>query len=104
MAFYPQSKLNHQRAYQLFLQLNGKDIDAGVMPGWKIDDSESKDVRSFHDIEKAIEHLATVKTRASELNANLHDHWKVAPVLARQTGMSSTVTASWLLTGLIRPG
>jgi len=79
MAFYPQSKLNHQRAYQLFLQLNGKDIDAGVMPGWKIDDSESKDVRSFHDIEKAIEHLATVKTRASELNANLHDHWKVAP-------------------------
>ncbi len=79
LAFYPNTKLNHQRAYQLFLQICGDHLEAGLMPGWKIQEPEPKDVRSFDNIENALVHLEAVKSRAVELNQKLRNYWKFAP-------------------------
>ncbi len=79
LAFYPDTKLNHQRAYQLFLQILADHLEAGLMPGWKIQESEPKDVRSFDNIENALLHLEAVKSRAVELNEKLRNYWKFAP-------------------------
>ena len=79
LALYPNTKLNHQRAYQLFLRISGDQLEAGLIPGWKIEEPEPKDVKTFNDIENALLHLGAVKSRVVELNQKLRNYWKFAP-------------------------
>jgi MoxR-like ATPase len=79
LAFYPNTKLNHQRAYQLFLKISGDQFEAGLMPGWKIQEPEAQDVKRFDDIESALLHLRAVKNKVVELNQRLRNYWKFAP-------------------------
>lgn len=79
LAFYPNTKFNHQRAYQLFLRISGDQFEAGLMPGRKIEEPEAKDVKSFNDIENALLHLEAVKNKVVELNQKLKNYWKFAP-------------------------
>ncbi len=57
LALYPNAFPNHQRCYQIFVQINPNDFEAGIYPGGKLKNNSSKDIETFTTLREAIEKL-----------------------------------------------
>jgi len=61
IAGFPENKISHRKAYQLFLKISAEKIEAGILAGWDINDKASNTLEDFNTIEEVIEKLKASK-------------------------------------------
>lgn len=76
LALFPEKRVNHQRAYQLFLMIKGNHFQAGIVSGGKIEKYRKEE--TFQDLASAIDYLESLKQECLELNDKLFAVWKYA--------------------------
>ncbi len=79
IALFPNKRVSHKKAYQLFLRINNLTIDAGVFPGSDINDPSSNTVDEFNTVEEVLDKLQNSREMAQSKNDSLIDYWKFAP-------------------------
>jgi 5-methylcytosine-specific restriction protein B len=79
IAVFPENKVSHRKAYQLFLKINAEKIEAGIVTGWDINDKASNNLEDFNTIEEVIEKLKASKESVERKNNALINYWKFAP-------------------------
>ena len=79
IAGFPENKVSHRKAYQLFLKIGAEKIEAGIVAGDDINDKPSNTVEDFNTIEEVIEKLKASKELAERKNNALINYWKIAP-------------------------
>ena len=79
LALFPQKRVSHRKAYQLFLRINSLTMEAGIVPGWDINDPSANIVDEFNTLEEAINELLNSKEIVQTKNDSLIDYWKFAP-------------------------
>jgi len=79
IAGFPENKISHRKAYQLFLKIGAEKIEAGILAGWDINDKASNTLEDFNTIEEVIEKLKASKDSVERKNNALINYWKFAP-------------------------
>ena len=79
IAGFPENKISHRKAYQLFLKISAEKIEAGILAGWDINDKASNTLEDFNTIEEVIEKLKASKQTVEKKNNALINYWKFAP-------------------------
>ena len=79
IAGFPENKISHRKAYQLFLKIGAEKIEAGILAGWDINDKASNTLEDFNTIEEVIEKLKASKQTVEKKNNALINYWKFAP-------------------------
>ena len=79
IAGFPENKVSHRKAYQLFLKISAEKIEAGIVAGWDINDKASNTLEDFNTIEEVIEKLKASKESVERKNNALINYWKFAP-------------------------
>ena len=79
IAGFPENKISHRKAYQLFLKIGAEKIEAGILAGWDINDKASNTLEDFNTIEEVIEKLKASKEPVERKNNALINYWKFAP-------------------------
>ncbi|MDW7731948.1 MAG: AAA family ATPase [Methanolobus sp.] len=79
IALFPNKRVSHRKAYQLFLRINNLTMEAGIVPGWDINDSSSNTVEEFNTVGEVLDKLRNSKEMAQSKNDSLIDYWKFAP-------------------------
>ncbi|MFC5284137.1 AAA family ATPase [Pedobacter alpinus] len=79
IAGFPENKISHRKAYQLFLKIGAEKIEAGILAGWDINDKASNTLEDFNTIEEVIEKLKSSKEPVERKNNALINYWKFAP-------------------------
>lgn len=79
IALFPNKRVSHRKAYQLFLRINNLTMEAGIVPGWDINDSSSNTVDEFNTVEEVLDKLRNSKEIVQSKNDSLIDYWKFAP-------------------------
>lgn len=79
IAGFPENKISHRKAYQLFLKIGAEKIEAGILAGWDINDKASNTLEDFNTIEEVIEKLKASKESVERKNNALINYWKFAP-------------------------
>lgn len=79
IAIFPQNKVSHRKAYQLFIGLSAEKIEAGIIAGWDINDKTSNNLEDFNTIDEVIEKLKASKETVEKKNDALINYWKYAP-------------------------
>lgn len=79
IAGFPENKISHRKAYQLFLKIGAEKIEAGILAGWDINDKASNTLEDFNTIEEVIEKLKASKETVERKNNALINYWKFAP-------------------------
>lgn len=79
IAGFPENKISHRKAYQLFLKIGAEKIEAGIIAGWDINDKASNNLEDFNTIEEVIEKLKASKETVEKKNDALINYWKYAP-------------------------
>jgi 5-methylcytosine-specific restriction protein B len=79
IAGFPENKISHRKAYQLFLKLGAEKIEAGILAGWDVNDKSSNNLEDFNTIAEAIAKLKASKEIVEKKNNALINYWKFAP-------------------------
>lgn len=79
IAGFPENKISHRKAYQLFLKIGAEKIEAGILAGWDINDKASNNLEDFNTIEEVIDKLKASKESVERKNNALINYWKFAP-------------------------
>lgn len=79
IAGFPENKISHRKAYQLFLKISAEKIEAGILAGWDINDKASNTLEDFNTIEEVVEKLKASKETVERKNNALINYWKFAP-------------------------
>ncbi|MCD4820932.1 MAG: EVE domain-containing protein [Methanococcoides sp.] len=79
LALFPKNRVSHRKSYQLFLHIHDEIMEAGIAPGWDINDKPSNSVEELNTIEEVIEKLDASKETVVNKNNLLIDYWKFAP-------------------------
>ncbi|KXS44100.1 MAG: ATPase [Methanolobus sp. T82-4] len=79
IALFPKKRVSHRKAYQLFLRINYLTMEAGILPGWDINDPTSNTVEELNSIEEVIDKLRNSIDMVQTKNDSLIDYWKFAP-------------------------
>lgn len=79
IAGFPENKISHRKAYQLFLKIGAEKIEAGILAGWDINDKASNNLEDFNTIEEVILKLKASKETVERKNNALINYWKFAP-------------------------
>lgn len=79
IALFPKKRVSHRKAYQLFLRIQDKTMEAGIVPGWDINDQSSNTVEDVNTTEEVFEKLRKSREFALSKNNSLIDYWKFAP-------------------------
>jgi len=75
IASFPEKKISHRKAYQLFLKISAEKIEAGILAGWDINDKTSNTLEDFSLIEEVVEKLKASKETVERKNNALINYW-----------------------------
>ncbi len=80
IALFPKKRVSHRKAYQLFLRIYDRTMEAGIIPGSDINDQSSRNtVEDVNTIEEVREKLRKSRELALTKNNSLINYWKFAP-------------------------
>ena len=78
IALFPQNRVSHKKAYQLFIKIDGDQIISGLYPGDDVPDKKT-DISNFETIEESLEKLKSLVPTINDKNAGLINFWKYSP-------------------------
>lgn len=79
IAGFPENKISHRKAYQLFLRIHAEKIESGIVAGWDVNDKSSNTLEDFNTIDEVIVKLKASKETVEKKNNALINYWKFAP-------------------------
>lgn len=79
IALFPNKRVSHRKAYQLFLRINDSTMEAGIVPGVDVNDSSSTAVDEFNTVDEVLDKLRNSIEIAQSKNNSLINYWKFAP-------------------------
>lgn len=68
IALFPEAKVSHKKAFQIFLRIEGDYIEAGMMQGFGQGSNIENDTETFYGWEAVLAKLQSVTQRAIQLN------------------------------------
>lgn len=78
VSLYPSKKESHRQAYQFHIRIK-EDPEAGLMPGFDLEDPEPEAMARVETFDEVIEEFRKQKSRTLSLNESLRDYFKFAP-------------------------
>ncbi len=79
IAFFPQYRVSHRKAYQLFFRVHGETVESGIIAGWDILDKNTNSVEFYNTLSEGIQKLKDSVKIIEEKNSALINFWKYSP-------------------------
>ncbi|AKB73969.1 hypothetical protein MSLAZ_0708 [Methanosarcina lacustris Z-7289] len=79
IAIFPEKRVSHRNAYQLFLRIHAETLESGIVSGSEINDESANTLEFFNTIEEVIEKLRASKETVENKNKKLINYWKFEP-------------------------
>ncbi|AKB35840.1 hypothetical protein MSSAC_1250 [Methanosarcina siciliae C2J] len=79
IAIFPEKRVTHRNAYQLFLRIHAETLESGIVAGSNVNDESADTRKNYNTIEEVIEKLKNSKETVENKNNSLINYWKFAP-------------------------